>query len=356
MRKIRRTSFILALLLLLAISPVHIYADTIPYQVTADYINIRNGVGTKGTKVLGRINHGCTFQVTELKKNSSDGSTWGKTKYNNITGWVNVGYAKKVTQSSTKAKKESASTYIVNTKTLNVRKDAGTSYTILGKVQKGNKVTVSTTKKAADGSTWAKITYQKLSGWVNISYLKKAAVTEQTKTSKNGWNYVNKEWKYYKNGIVQFASNRMYNAYSKIKGKSSGSDYYLVVDRQYFRVYAFKKEKGSWVPKKIMKCSVGKKGHETPAGTFSIFSRWDILKSGGVWEYYPVEFLSNESGAWCFHSVLYYKGTELKDVSKAKLYNGTLEAANSLGCVRLSLENAKWIYDNCTNGTKVLIY
>ena len=36
-------------------------------------------------------------------------------------------------------------------------------------------------------------------------------------------------------------------------------------------------------------------------------------------------------------------------------YNG-LGVSRSLGCVRLTCGNAKWIYDNCALGTQVTIY
>ena len=36
-------------------------------------------------------------------------------------------------------------------------------------------------------------------------------------------------------------------------------------------------------------------------------------------------------------------------------YNG-LGVVRSLGCIRLTAENAKWVYDNCALGTTVTIY
>lgn len=38
------------------------------------------------------------------------------------------------------------------------------------------------------------------------------------------------------------------------------------------------------------------------------------------------------------------------------VYNGTLGKQVSHGCVRLDINNAKWLYDNIPNGTKVVIY
>ena len=54
-----------------------------------------------------------------------------------------------------------------------------------------------------------------------------------------------------------------------------------------------------------------------------------------------------------FHSVPYYS----KDAGNLEWeqYN-LLGQSASMGCVRLCVEDAKWIYDNCKRGTKVVVY
>ena len=56
------------------------------------------------------------------------------------------------------------------------------------------------------------------------------------------------------------------------------------------------------------------------------------------------------SGSYLFHSVLYNRG------SMTQIQDGTLGKQVSHGCVRLDINNAKWLYDNIPNGTKVVIY
>lgn len=51
-----------------------------------------------------------------------------------------------------------------------------------------------------------------------------------------------------------------------------------------------------------------------------------------------------------FHSVLYNRG------SMTHIQDGTLGKQVSHGCVRLDINNAKWLYYNIPNGTKVVIY
>lgn len=95
-------------------------------------------------------------------------------------------------------------------------------------------------------------------------------------------------------------------------------------------------------------CSTGLPGEDTPKGTFktqlkgySFFSQ--SCQEGG---YYYTQF----SGNYLFHSVPFDKNRDIIPVEAAKL--GT-EASH--GCVRLSIDNAKWIYDNIPRGTKVVI-
>ena len=42
--------------------------------------------------------------------------------------------------------------------------------------------------------------------------------------------------------------------------------------------------------------------------------------------------------------------------SMTHIQDGTLGKQVSHGCVRLDINNAKWLYDNIPNGTKVVIY
>ena len=54
-----------------------------------------------------------------------------------------------------------------------------------------------------------------------------------------------------------------------------------------------------------------------------------------------------------FHSVPYEK----KDKSTLEWWEyDKLGETASLGCIRLTVKDAKWIYDNCMKGTKVEFY
>ncbi|MCC8168059.1 MAG: L,D-transpeptidase family protein [Clostridiales bacterium] len=127
------------------------------------------------------------------------------------------------------------------------------------------------------------------------------------------------------------------------------SSYEIKVNKQSntVTVYAKDGDNGYTIPVKAFICSCG---NDTPLGTYYTPEkyRWHTLQ-------HDVE------GQWCtrittgilFHSVWYYSrdNTTLSVTQYNKL--GTTASA---GCVRLTAEDAKWIYDNCALGTKVTIY
>ena len=101
---------------------------------------------------------------------------------------------------------------------------------------------------------------------------------------------------------------------------------------------------------KVMACSCGTEGHETPEGTFrtSDYYNWRLLVDGSYGRY-AVRFYKGI----LFHSVPYVQTSP--DTLEWDQYN-LLGKNASLGCVRLAVEDVKWIYDNCEPGTQVTVY
>ena len=91
-------------------------------------------------------------------------------------------------------------------------------------------------------------------------------------------------------------------------------------------------------------------GNDTPLGLFytSDKVRWLSLV-GGVYGQYTTRI----SGPFWFHSVPYFSANE-SDIEYLE-YN-KLGSLASLGCVRMTVADAKWLYDNCPYGTAVEIY
>ncbi len=109
-------------------------------------------------------------------------------------------------------------------------------------------------------------------------------------------------------------------------------------------------EDGTLIPVKAMICSCGREGKDTPEGTFQTYAYYEWRRMvDDTYGRYAVRF----NGMILFHSVPYIE--ESPDTLEWEEYNKLGENA-SLGCVRLSVEDAKWIYDNCKPGTKVVVY
>lgn len=136
-------------------------------------------------------------------------------------------------------------------------------------------------------------------------------------------------------------------------GQSEKSDapYLLKVNRKQNIVIAYAKDdNGDYTkPYKAMVCSVGLDG-ATPTGTYTTSDKytWRLL-SGNVYGQYATRI----TGHILFHSVPYF--TQSKSDLEYDEYNKLGQPA-SLGCIRLSVADAKWIYDNCPKGTTVTIY
>ncbi|MDE7177341.1 MAG: L,D-transpeptidase [Lachnospiraceae bacterium] len=109
-------------------------------------------------------------------------------------------------------------------------------------------------------------------------------------------------------------------------------------------------EDGSLTPIKAMVCSCGREGSATPEGTFrtSDYYVWRQMVDD-TFGRYAVRF----NRKILFHSVPYIEDSP--DTLEWEEYNKLGENA-SLGCVRLAAKDAKWIYDNCKRGTKVVVY
>ncbi|MGN0253135.1 MAG: L,D-transpeptidase [Lachnospiraceae bacterium] len=129
-------------------------------------------------------------------------------------------------------------------------------------------------------------------------------------------------------------------------------DYYIKVNKTTCTVTIYiKEENGKLTPYKAMVCSIGREGHETPEGKgykTSDYYDWRLMVDN-TYGRYAVRF--NKS--IMFHSVPYYKTK--KNSLEWQDYNKLGKPA-SLGCIRLAVADAKWIFDNCKRGTEVEVY
>lgn len=158
-------------------------------NISSGSLNVRSGPGTNYS-VVASLKKGASVKVYETKTVGS--VTWGRVDQ----GWVSMQYIKlnaassdsntgSNTGSSTGSSTGSDSGSQDNTVTaasrtgtvtasgtLNVRSGAGTSYSKVGSVKGGDKVTI-TALKMVSGSAWGKIS----SGWICLDYVKLDAAT-----------------------------------------------------------------------------------------------------------------------------------------------------------------------------------
>ena len=127
--------------------------------------------------------------------------------------------------------------------------------------------------------------------------------------------------------------------------------YYIKINRRQncITIYTSDENGEYTVPYKAMICSTGLY-NATPRGTFHLSTKylWRELY-GKVYGQYATRI----TGGVLFHSVPYYKKS--KSALCTEKYNKLGQQA-SMGCVRLTVEDAKWIADNCPSGTTVEIY
>ena len=127
---------------------------------------------------------------------------------------------------------------------------------------------------------------------------------------------------------------------------SSDTNWLIVTDTSACKVAIFAGSKGNWSTVKYISCSPGKPSTPTIKGEFKVTGRGLSFGKPSYDCWYYTQFY----GDYLFHSVIYNKG------SKTSIQDGRLGMQLSHGCVRLNINDAKWIYDNIPNGTKVIVF
>lgn len=123
------------------------------------------------------------------------------------------------------------------------------------------------------------------------------------------------------------------------------------VNNQVTTVYG-RDEKGEYtVVVRQMLCSTGTKANPSDPGD------WTLNGRTARWCYFPkwggyAQYWTRINSSIAFHSVI-YNTVSVMDM-KVSSYNNLGKRA-SHGCIRLTVADAKWIYDNCGAGTVVTI-
>lgn len=125
---------------------------------------------------------------------------------------------------------------------------------------------------------------------------------------------------------------------------ASSTGWLLMADTTNCKVGVYRGGRGHWQQVYFWDCTPGAYATPTVIGEFTVTGKGYVFGHGYSCYYYTQFY-----GDYLFHSIKYYQGT-------FHVMDGRLGVHASLGCVRLALNNAKWIYDNIPYGTKVVTY
>lgn len=143
-----------------------------------------------------------------------------------------------------------------------------------------------------------------------------------------------------------------------MSGALAESKYYITVDltNQIVTVYDSEKKTDDINIVRQMICSTGRNATPTPTGTVRLPSK-SSASERSEWYYFPkfkcyAKWATRIRGGILFHSTLFTAAKKGPTSSSTR----ALGSKASHGCVRLRVEDAKFIAKNCPSGTKCRIY
>ena len=135
--------------------------------------------------------------------------------------------------------------------------------------------------------------------------------------------------------------------YKKAQGYSSPTDYLVLANVSTHRVGVYRWGNGKWNRAKYYTVTTGAPNMPTREGVFYRGMKLLYFNSGSDRCWYATQY----SGNYLFHSVLY-----TQESSPNTITDGRIGVSASHGCIRMKLEEAKWIYDNIPASTKIVVY
>ncbi|WP_195939664.1 SH3 domain-containing protein [Romboutsia sp. 1001713B170131_170501_G6] len=140
-------------------------------RVTIEGLNMRNGAGTS-YRVITKLKNGTILELI------SENNGWSKVKHDGRIGYVYSEYLEEVSDSNINSRANT--TKVVNYDFLNVRSGPSTSHSIVGKLNRGDKVGV-----ISESNGWSKIDYKGKVSYVSSRYLSNPSNTTPEKPDSN---------------------------------------------------------------------------------------------------------------------------------------------------------------------------
>ena len=175
-------------------------------------------------------------------------------------------------------------------------------------------------------------------GWLNLGgtwYWLDASGAMAT-----GWRVVDGSWNFF------MANGAWVSDYmdARAQSYSSNTNWLILVDTSRCVTSIYTGSWNNWSLSRRYVCSTGKASTPTVIGEYQVYGKGYSFGHGYTCYYYTQFY-----GDYLFHSSPYY-------VNSNRVMDSTMGVPSSAGCVRLEIQNAKWIYDNIPYGTKVVTY
>ena len=153
------------------------------------------------------------------------------------------------------------------------------------------------------------------------------------------------------------------NTTTEIPNTTGTTPYYIKVNNLMNTVTIYQKDSnGTYtIPIKVMICSTGDYTPPCPKYPETVYKIPNTANTKFIWGKMQgnvyAQYATRITGNILFHSVPYTDGwkTSAKGTLEWWEYD-KLGTSASLGCIRLTVEDAKWIYDNIVAGTTVEFY
>lgn len=210
---------------------------------------------------------------------------------------------------------------VIATAVHNAKLYNGVNGSVVQEIEEGQKVEILQDRTCA----WYEVSFNDITGWVKAEALD---IPPDPPTNPT---------RYSKEQLEDFINNQSFE---------SKTPYLVWVDIDRQLVQIFRGSLDNWSLQKTMVCSTGKNESPTTRGLFMASDR-------DTWMYTPrlgsgaknwVRF----NNTYLFHSVAYAKDGKT-------VVDDTLGVRSSAGCIRLSLEDSQWIYDNIEEDTTVWV-
>ena len=120
----------------------------------------------------------------------------------------------------------------------------------------------------------------------------------------------------------------------------SGTNYLLWCNRRSYRLLVFEKRDGKWDLTHSWPCIIGRGSNPTIRGIYTLSQVSTYHDYGGN----HAEYLTSYSGDNMIHSLLF--PTQSNYLSRGYM--------SSLGCIRITRENAAFVYNNCAGSTFII--